>query len=118
LLLWSGKRHFEGEATVRTLQSRRLDVIATLALQGERCDRTLVSVLDISALKAAQRALREEKRRLKVLNRVARTVSGDLDPDRIVQTVTDIATEAIGARIVRSGCTPTLRVPLTSLQAA
>jgi PAS domain S-box-containing protein len=53
---------------------------------------------NISDLKSAQSDLREQKRRLKFLNRVARTISSDLDLERILQTVTDVAAEAIGAR--------------------
>jgi PAS domain S-box-containing protein len=53
---------------------------------------------NVSDLESAQSDLREQKRRLKILNRVARTISSDLDLERIVQTVTDVAAEAIGAR--------------------
>jgi PAS domain S-box-containing protein len=98
MVLWDGQRRFEGEAKLQTLQGRHLDVMFTIAFEGERCERTLVSILDISALKIAQRALREQKERLKFLNRVARTISSDLDMERIVQTVTDLATEASGAK--------------------
>ena len=96
--LWEGRRRFESETTLRTLRGQRLNVLFTIAFEGDRCERTLVSILDISALKAAQRALREQKQRLKILNRVARTVSSDLDLERIVQTVTDVATEVSGAK--------------------
>ncbi len=96
--LWEGRRRFESETTLQTLQGQPLDVMFTIAFEGERCERTLVSILDISALKAAQRALREQKQRLKILNRVARTISSDLDLERTVQTVTDIATEVSGAK--------------------
>jgi PAS domain S-box-containing protein len=97
-VLWEGERRFEGEAKLQTLRGRPLDVNVSIAFQGDRCERTLVSILDISSAKASERALREQKRRLTILNRVARTISSDLDRERIVQTVTDIATEAIGAR--------------------
>jgi PAS domain S-box-containing protein len=96
--LWEGRRRFESETVLQTLQGRRLSILFTVAFEGERCESTLVSVVDISALKAAQRALREQKQRLKILNRVARTISSDLDLERIVQTVTDIATEVTGAK--------------------
>ena len=96
--LWDGRRHFEGEARVRTLQGRELDVILTIAFKGERCERTLVTILDASAMKTAEQALREQKRRLKFLNRVARTIASELDLEKIVQTVTDVATEAVGAK--------------------
>lgn len=97
-ILGDGGRSFDGEMALQTLKGRRLDVKVTIAFEGERCERTLVSILDITALKTAQRALREQKQRLKILNRVARTVSSDLDLERIVQTVTDVATEVSGAK--------------------
>ena len=96
--LWEGRRRFESETVVQTLRGRRLTILFTIAFEGDRCERTLVSIVDISALKAAQRSLRDQKQRLKILNRVARTASSDLDLERIVQTVTDIATEVSGAR--------------------
>ena len=96
--LADGTRRFEAETTLRTLRGRQLDVMFTIAFDGERCERTLVSIIDISAMKAAERSLREQKRRLKILNRVARSVSSDLDLERIVQTATDMATEIAGAK--------------------
>jgi PAS domain S-box-containing protein len=96
--LWEGRRRFDSEAILQTLRGEQLDIILTIAFEGAHCERTLVSILDISALKAAQRALREQKERLKILNRVARTISSDLDLERIAQTVTDIATEVSNAK--------------------
>ena len=96
--LWDGRRRFERETVLQTLRGERLDTMITIAFEGARCERTLVTIVDISALKTAQRALREQKQRLKILNRVARTVSSDLDLERIVQTVTDVASEVSGAK--------------------
>jgi PAS domain S-box-containing protein len=96
--LWEGRRRFESETVLQTLTGERLSVMFTIAFEGARCERTLVTVVDISALKAAQQALREQKQRLKILNRVARTISSDLDLERIVQAVTDIATDISGAK--------------------
>jgi PAS domain S-box-containing protein len=96
--LAEGRRRFESEAVLRTLQGGHLDAALTIAFDGARCERTLVSILDISAMKAAQRTLRDQKQRLKILNRVARSISSNLDLERIVQSVTDIATEATGAK--------------------
>lgn len=96
--LSDGRRRFERETVLQTLRRERLDTMITIAFEGDRCERTLVTIVDISALKTAQRALREQKQRLKILNRVARTISSDLDLERIVQAVTDIATEVSGAK--------------------
>jgi len=98
MTLAEGRRRFEGEAMQQTLKGRPLDLMVSIAFEGERCERTLVSIVDISAMKTAQRALREQEHRLKILNRVARTISSDLDLERIVQSVTDIATEVTGAK--------------------
>jgi signal transduction histidine kinase/CheY-like chemotaxis protein len=46
---------------------------------------------------SADRALREEARLLETLNRVGRAVSAELDLERVVQVVTDAATELAGA---------------------
>ena len=53
--LWEGKRRFESEAPVRTLRGRQLDVLLTIHWGGDHCEQTLVSILDISKHKAAQR---------------------------------------------------------------
>ena len=53
--LWKGERRFESEAPVRTLRGRRLDVLLTIHWGGENAERSLVSILDISRQKAAQR---------------------------------------------------------------
>ena len=96
--LWDGHRRFESETTLRTLRGQPINAVFTIAFEGVRCERTLVSILDASALKAAQQALRDQKQRLKILNRVARIVSSDLDLERIVQTVTEVATAVSGAK--------------------
>jgi PAS domain S-box-containing protein len=96
--LAEGGRRFQSDAILQTLQGRKLEVVLTIAFDGARCERTLISILDISAMKAAQRSLRDQKQRLKILNRVARSISSDLDLERIVQSVTDIAMETAGAK--------------------
>ena len=52
---------------------------------------------DISEKKRAERLLQLQTKRLEILNRAAREISRDLDLDRIVQSVTDLATEVSGA---------------------
>lgn len=53
---------------------------------------------DVSDKKAIERTLRQQRRRLATLNRIARTISQGLDLDNVVQSVTDIATELSGAK--------------------
>jgi len=98
IALWEGRRRFAGETVVRTLKGNRLDVIFTMAFEGDRAERTLVSILDISARKAAEQAVLAQTYRLEKLNRIARAITSDLQLDHIVQTVTDAATELSGAR--------------------
>jgi PAS domain S-box-containing protein len=57
--LWEGRRHFESECVVQTLKGQQLDVLLTIAFEGERRENTLVSVLDMSAQKAADRAAQQ-----------------------------------------------------------
>ena len=52
---------------------------------------------DITARRRAERALAEEAHALEVLNRVGRAVAAQLELDRVVQIVTDAATELSGA---------------------
>ena len=54
--LWNGGQHFESESVVQTLKGRRLHIKFTIAFEGGSMENTLVSVLDISAQKEADRA--------------------------------------------------------------
>lgn len=49
-------------------------------------------------LQSHQAALEEHARALEILNRTAAAVAGDLDQDRLVQTITDAAVEVTGAQ--------------------
>ncbi|WP_375139531.1 ATP-binding protein [Pseudomonas capeferrum] len=51
-----------------------------------------------AALTASEAALREESRTLETLNRINAQLAGDLDLQRLVQTVTDAGIELTGAR--------------------
>jgi PAS domain S-box-containing protein len=53
---------------------------------------------DITARLRAQQLLETQRRRLEMLERVSKLIAQDLDLDRIVQTVTDAATELSGAK--------------------
>jgi PAS domain S-box-containing protein len=54
--------------------------------------------LDITDRKHTEESLREETRTLEILNRTGSILAADLDLERIVQTVTDAATELSGAQ--------------------
>lgn len=54
--------------------------------------------LDITDRKRIEENLREETRTLEVLNTVGAAIAGNLDLEKIVQTVTDAATELSGAQ--------------------
>jgi PAS domain S-box-containing protein len=97
--LWNGHRRYSGEARRRTFTGREIEVAVTINFQGARFERTLVSLQDITAQKTAERALLRQTRRLERLNQIARSVATDIDSlERVVQTVTDAATELCGAR--------------------
>ncbi|RRV10103.1 response regulator [Pseudomonas sp. v388] len=54
--------------------------------------------LSRSALEASEAALREESRNLETLNRVNAELAGDLDLERLIQTVTDAGIDVTGAK--------------------
>jgi PAS domain S-box-containing protein len=53
---------------------------------------------DITERKRAERLLEQQTLRLATLNRISRVIFADLDLERTVQTVTDVATELAGAK--------------------
>jgi PAS domain S-box-containing protein len=68
LAIVEGRRRFESEAALRTLSGRRIDVFMTMTLPeaGERFDRVLVSLMDITERKQAELLLKSEKRALEM----------------------------------------------------
>lgn len=64
---------------------------------GNLASAVAVSI-DITERKHAEEALRAQTYRFETLNRIAKTLSSDLDLERIVQAVTDSATELSGAK--------------------
>jgi PAS domain S-box-containing protein len=60
--------------------------------------RVVGIALDITARKNAEEALRAETQTLELLNKLGVVLGGDLDLDCIVQNVTDVATQLIGAQ--------------------
>jgi PAS domain S-box-containing protein len=97
--LWNGHRRFDGETRLRTVTGREIEIAFSIRFQGARYERTLASVQDVTAQKTAERALLRQSRRLERLNQIAKSVATDIDNlERVVQTVTDAATELCGAR--------------------
>jgi PAS domain S-box-containing protein len=56
------------------------------------------AVVDVTARRDTEEALRKQSKRLETFDRLSKSIYGDLDLERIVQTVTDIATELTGAK--------------------
>jgi PAS domain S-box-containing protein len=96
--LWDGQPRYSGETVVQTLKGRRIEVDFTVAFKGERLERTLVTIVDITARKEAERLARRQSRRSEALHEIAKAITSDLNIERIVQTVTDSATELSGAQ--------------------
>jgi PAS domain S-box-containing protein len=97
--LWTGHRRFAGETRLRTFTGREIDVAFTISFQGSRLQRTLASLQDLTAQKTAERALLRQTRRLERLNQIAKSIATEIDDlERVVQTVTDAATELCGAK--------------------
>ncbi|HEY0957711.1 MAG TPA: PAS domain S-box protein [Novosphingobium sp.] len=91
--------HFE---TVRRHKSGRfLDISLTIS-PIKRGDGTIVGASkiarDITQRRRHEVMLQQQAQRFEILNRVSRTISQDLDLDRIVQAVTDEATVLSGAQ--------------------
>jgi len=59
--LWNGHRRFAAETRLRTMTGREIEVAVTINFQGPRCERTLVSMQDLAALRTV-RAESAEKR--------------------------------------------------------
>src|SRR6185295_17173277 len=104
----SGPRHLMHRTTPMTvtrskalvlLDSQR-HALARIAAGDPLVDvlAELVQDVDVAAGRHAEDALRNQTRRLETFNRLSKSIATDLDLERIVQTVTDIATELSGAK--------------------
>jgi PAS domain S-box-containing protein len=86
--------HYE---TVRVSKSgRRIHVSLSISPVRDSTGKIVAAAKiarDITASKSAEQALKDEAHALSTLNQVARTVAGELDLQRLVQNVTDAATE-------------------------
>ena len=91
--------HYE---TVRlTKEGRLIDISLTVSpIRGE--DGTIIGASkvarDITAWRHAEKRLEEQAETLETINRLGRTLSAELDQERLVQGITDAATELSGAR--------------------
>lgn len=98
--IYDGRQSFEAETVARTLAGNPINVLFTVAIQptdGE-LRSVLVSSIDITERKRAEQALREDARVLETQNRVARLIASEMNVERIMQAITDAATELAGAR--------------------
>jgi hypothetical protein len=85
----------------RRKEGKLLDLSLTIS-PVRTADGTIIGALkiarDVTGRKRADALLREQTERLQTLNRLATTIASDLDLERIVQRVTDIATQLTAAR--------------------
>lgn len=56
LCLWDGQRRLEGDTVLRRIDGGRMDVVVTVAFVGERADRSVVTIQDVTARRAAELA--------------------------------------------------------------
>ena len=54
--LWNGERRWAGETALRSLSGRRIDAMVTLAFEGERAERSVITAQDITERKATEMA--------------------------------------------------------------
>jgi PAS domain S-box-containing protein len=91
--------HFE---TVRRCKDGTLIDVSLTVSPIKAADGTVIGASkiarDITTRKAREALIAKQSQRLETLNRVANVISRDLDLDRIVQAVTDIATELTDAK--------------------
>jgi PAS domain S-box-containing protein len=116
MLIPEDRRHEETEILARLSRGQRIEHFQTVR---RRKDGTLIDIAltispirredgtiigaskiarDITAQTRAEALLKQQTQRLQTLNQVARLVAQDLDFERIVGTVTDVATDIAGAQ--------------------
>lgn len=100
-LAWEKREPYQVEARIRRADGewRWFHIISK-----PRCDpsghmRGYVGMgVDVTETRLVEAELREETRRLETLNRTGAAISGELDLQRLVQTVTDAGVELTGAQ--------------------
>jgi PAS domain S-box-containing protein len=91
-------RHFE--AVRRTKDGRLIEVAITVSPitdEGGKLRGISAVMRDIGASKLAAATLREQSEIIETVNRIGQAVAGELDQHKLVQAVTDAATELTGA---------------------
>jgi PAS domain S-box-containing protein len=98
--LRAGQRIERYETTRVRKDGTRFEVSLTVSPVRDRSGRIVGAskiAHDITARRAAERMLQEEAHALEILSRVGRAIAAQLELDRLVQLVTDAATELSGA---------------------
>ncbi|HEX8640477.1 MAG TPA: PAS domain S-box protein [Allosphingosinicella sp.] len=104
----AGPGHFDVEYRTIGLEDgveRWIAATGRPIFEGGRATRFIGTVIDVSERKRAEaalaekeEALRDESRILQTLNRVGASLAGELDLERVVQTVTDAGVALTGAQ--------------------
>jgi PAS domain S-box-containing protein len=84
-----GRPFFEAETAIRTISGEQRSVHLTVAFPRDELASVLVTLMDITERKNAERALLEQAHTLETLNGVGMTLAAERDLERIVQKVTD-----------------------------
>lgn len=98
---WAKQQPYQTEARIRRADGewRWLHIIAKPRRDPSGGMRGYVGMgLDVTETRLVEAELREETRRLETLNRTGAAIAGELDLQRLVQTVTDAGVELTGAQ--------------------
>ena len=71
MAIWDKKSHFESEGEIEDLQGRRLNILYTVKMPHDRPDLVLISIMDVTDLRAAEDGLHEARAELAHVSRVA-----------------------------------------------
>jgi PAS domain S-box-containing protein len=90
-------RHAPYEKEYLRRDGTRLPVLLGRALLSEETNRAVGFVLDLTERKTTEKQLRDQTQILATINRVGQLLSAELDLQKVVQGVTDAATDLVGA---------------------